>query len=410
MYYHLPPAAANVLSRLVFLAPAARRGTVAHEGSSAGMTHATLIPQVLACAGVLAALPVPCACADDVTVLKSRFYTSFLSEGAPSQSTIENDLATIQADGSWADINYSDRSRNVWPPADHLYRIEGMSKAYRTVGHFYHNHPSVQTACSNAMNFWFAARPSSDNWWWNEIGANLTLMKSLVLLETELTAGQLSSGCALLARADMSGLTGQNLVWEARITAVRGALQNSVPTVTTAMNAITSTIVITTAEGIQPDYSFQQHDETLYSGGYGAGFSADTSYFANLARGTQWAFPAPQIDIISNLLLEGQRWMTRGRMFDYGVHGRGITRKGITAAEIIPANGWMAELQTARQAEFTAFQQQLTLATPPTQPPVTGNRHFWHSDFMSHSRPGYYMSTRMYSARNYNTAPADGFP
>src|SRR5207344_3316880 len=115
--------------------------------------------------------------------------------GAKDQGTIQNYLATIQADGHWTDINYNDHSRDVWAPATHLYRVEEMAKAYRTVGHFYYNSAAVQTACSNALNYWYAHDPQSDNWWWNEIGSQLTLSKSLILLESDLTATQITNGC-----------------------------------------------------------------------------------------------------------------------------------------------------------------------------------------------------------------------
>ena len=45
----------------------------------------------------------------------------------------------------------------------------------------------------------------------------------------------------------------------------------------------------------------------------------------------------------------------------------------------------MYEMATTRQAEFLAFYNQLSQATPAKQPAITGNRHYWLSDYMSHS-------------------------
>ena len=111
-------------------------------------------------------------------------------------------------------------------PATHLYRIEDMAKAYRTVGHFYYNSAAVQTACSNALNYWYAHDPQSDNWWWNELGGNFSLMKSLILLETTLTSSQITSGCNMLARASLSR-TGTNLVWACKIVPSEGACRTA---------------------------------------------------------------------------------------------------------------------------------------------------------------------------------------
>src|ERR1051325_4612678 len=176
------------------------------------------------------------------------------------------------------------------------------------------------------------------------------LSKSLILLEGTLTAAQRTSGENILNRSQPTD-TGQNLVWEAGNQVVKNLLQNNPSGVSSNLSFITNTIVITTGEGMQPDYSFQQHGPTLYSGGYGAGFSYNCGFWANMMRGTTFAFSSAKIDLLSSHLLEGQRWMTRGRMFDYGVHGRGISRKDITGGEIIAPCTWMAELHTARESE-----------------------------------------------------------
>jgi chondroitin AC lyase len=348
--------------------------------------------------------------AQDIATLKGRFYTRFLEEGAKDQGTVANYLNTIQADGHWNDINYSDRSRTIWDPVNHLYRVEDMAKAYRTVGHYYYNSAAVQTACSNALNYWYAHDPQSDNWWWNELGTQFTLMKSLILLESALSSGQISSGCTILARATLDQ-TGTNLVWACKITSVRGCLQSNTSTVTTAINTMKNTVVITTGDGVQPDYSFHQHGTIFLSGAYGAAYSADTAFFANVTRGLQWAFPQDKIDIISGNLLDGQRWMTRGRNWDYAAIGRGISRKDQTGWELVNPSYWMYEMGTSRQGEFSAFWNQLTQNTPANQPAVTGNRHFCFSDYMAHSRPAWLMSTHMYSSRLYNTdGNTDGSP
>ena len=227
--------------------------------------------------------------ASDMTLMKSRLYGHFLEEGAPDQATIQSYLSTQLGDGSWPDINYSDRSRNVWDPVNHLYRVENMAKAYRTVGHYYYNNGSLFNGCSTGLNYWYSRDPQSDNWWWNEIGVQLTLRKPLILLESLLTSGQISSGCSILNRAD-TGQTGQNLVWAAESHVVKGLLQMDASTVSSNLSLISGTIVITTSEGVQPDYSFQQHGETLYSGGYGAGFSHDCGFWINVTRATSFGF------------------------------------------------------------------------------------------------------------------------
>src|SRR5690349_20921180 len=109
--------------------------------------------------------------------------------------------------------------------------------------------------------------------------------------------------------------------------------------------------------------------------------------------------------------------MTRGPYIDYSTTGREITREGKAAvpsagpriSSTFNANPYrldevtrkLASLNVPRSKEFAALAERL--GQSPGAPEVNGNRHFWCSDYMTHRRPGFFTSVRMFSSRLINT-------
>ncbi|MDF2441096.1 MAG: chondroitin lyase, partial [Abditibacteriota bacterium] len=173
-----------------------------------------------------------------------------------------------------------------------------------------------------------------------------------------------------------------------------------------AFRAIWSEIHIAgpNGEGIQVDWSFHQHGAVLYNGGYGAAFTSDCAQFIAYARGTRFAVADERLRLFENFLLDGQQWMVRGIFYDYSVIGRQIVRSNQTASGLLRVTNILAAAPGPRRAELANFYARLSGHANATS--LTGNRHFWMSDFMTHHRPGYYTSARMFSTRTFNT---DGY-
>ena len=104
-------------------------------------------------------------------------------------------------------------------------------------------------------------------------------------------------------------------------------LTRSTDDVAAASEAIQREIRITTAEGMQPDFSFHQHGPQLYNGGYGQRFVVDACRYATLLAGTRFAFARDKLSLLADYLLEGDRYMIRGKLLDYSANGRALTRK-----------------------------------------------------------------------------------
>jgi len=332
----------------------------------------------------------------DMVVVKQRLSERI--SGPETAAAIERLLATQEPDGTWPDIDYADGGRARWAPAGHIGRVLSLARAYASKT-LPDQSERILNAVGLALRHWYTKDYKCPNWWYNVIGVPRLLYRALLLVETELPRELVEQGLPILERARL-GMTGQNLVWVAEVTIARGCLAGDPEVVGTAFDRILNEIEIKSHEGIQADFSFWQHGNQLYSGGYGRGFSTDCPHFAALAHGTSFAFPAETVSLLSSYVLDGQQWMVRGGTFDYSACGREITRRGGgRAGSLYGACRDMASLGTARTDEFLAFAARLR-PEPGTAPePLGGHRHFWRSDFSVCHRREFYASVRMTSKR-----------
>ena len=203
-----------------------------------------------------------------------------------------------------------------------------------------------------------------------------------------------------MERSKWSKWTGQNLVWGVTLQVMRGCLEASPDIIQEAYGRMYEEIRLAKPgqEGVQADFSFHQHGPQLYSGGYGLGFASNGAEFIHHARGTRFAAPEPVVDVMKGYVLDGQQWMLRGDTFDYSAVGREITRPGKTGRSMLDAAARLAELGGGRGDELDALVTRMETAD--AECPLSGNRHFWRSDYTAHHRPGYFVSVRTASRRN----------
>ncbi|MCC6123871.1 MAG: polysaccharide lyase 8 family protein [Pirellulales bacterium] len=332
----------------------------------------------------------------DLRILHDRLLQMSIL-GDVDAVAVRSVIESLQADGSWADIDYEDPALSGWQPIGHVARILDMARAYRRSDSPLRGDEKLRKAMYAAYDFWNRKNPICRNWFSNQIGVPRMMLQILFLLEPELLPERMNAGLKILNRASIRA-TGQNLVWLAQITAARACLIGDAELCAKAYRAIADVICITDKEGIQPDLSFHQHGEQLYNGGYGLAFSNDCARIAGLLEGTRFAFPHEKIELLSRYVLDGQQWMFRGLQMDYSVHGRGISRADLTSNGMVACCEEMAKRDTPDRAKFLAFLRTLTGEDPPGAA-LVGNKHFWRSDLMVHRRPAYNASVRMPSAR-----------
>jgi len=311
-------------------------------------------------------------------------------------SQAEEHLASQRDDGSWADIDYDCDNLKDWDATRHLHRLYAMAKGwYGPESPLSKRDDALQAVC-RGLDYWYDRDPVNPNWWHNQIGAPMALGNGLLHVADVCGPERIERAVPLFERFHpASRFTGQNLVWVACIAIRHGILTRDAELASEGFSWILREVqVMPRAEGIQPDRSFYQHGLLLYSGGYGAGFICDVAKFAALASGTAYAWPEEKVKLLTELVLDGTRWMVRGRTFDPGIIGREITRPGHNAERYFSACRSLAALPGPRQAEMRAAADAAGQGSA-----VNGNRHFWCSDLMTHHRPGLYASMRLASDR-----------
>jgi len=316
-------------------------------------------------------------------------------------------LAAQLPDGSWQDVAYVDDSLRDWAAVEHLYRLRRLARLWCQAGSSWFHDGRIHAVLLRGLDAWYARNPQNPNWWWNMIGAPRALGETLLCLKGACDPAYIERAIpAFRCHEPIYRFTGQNLIWTATVMIYHGILTDDPERVEYGFYLVgRETRVCPGDEGIQPDMSFHQHGKLLYAGGYGQAFAGDVGRLLALAAGTPFALPAPIVERFARYVLDGCRWMVRGRSFDPGTTGREITRLGHTAGRFYTGLRSLAEFDHPRRVEAQA-----SAAIDPASGDalVTGNRLFWCSDFMVQQRPAYYLSVRVPSPRVVNADHAYG--
>lgn len=198
-----------------------------------------------------------------------------------SSEEIKHLISTLQMDGSWEDINYTDTKRSGWEPKIHTERILKLTKYYYQKSHALESSETSQLAnvIHLAMNFWFSKGLECKNWWYNQIGIPRTLGPAFLIFENEMSEQEKREAIKVMMNSTF-GMTGQNKVWLAGNVLIRGLLENNWELVKEAREVITSEITLGQKEGIKADWSFHQHGPQQQFGNYGLSFLGNMSFYS----------------------------------------------------------------------------------------------------------------------------------
>ncbi len=340
----------------------------------------------------------------DFWLIKARLrkqQTVLPLDGELAAACVQN----MRADGSWADVDYETNSGTVWEAREHLARLLHLARAYAKAGGDFLGDAAVREAVLRGLAFWYAGAFCNPNWWQNDIGKQLELREIALLMEAELPQERMEAVVADLQTEVPASYTGANALWIAQNVLYRGLFTHNAELVRYAVAQMAATVRMAQSmedvDGIQPDYSFTQHGRQLYSNGYGRSYFTGIAAWCFLLRDTFAAFPPQAIRLVTDLFLNGHRWMFRYDACDYGTLGREFTRQHhagrLAMQDYLPALGMLAELQEdpVRRAGLEAAMAHIR--GEQATPGVTGNRMFWRVDYMAHLRAPFFASVRMLS-------------
>ena len=340
--------------------------------------------------------------AKDLDLVTKQFREYLLKSNAtPEQKaqtikTVSEYVTALGENGAWADIDYKSKQRAAWPTSSHLSRVLQMTIAMQNGSFTDKKQDELKNVIHRAFGYWIKNDFICPNWWPNQIKVPQFITTIALLLGDQLTPEELNYITQTTLPRTKIGMTGQNRVWLAENTLVGALITRNAQQVKEAADVIFSEVIVTTKEGIQPDFSFHQHGAQLQLGNYGLAFAGDIARWSEILRGSTCEMPAEKMDIFRQFLLNGQNWVIwRGKM-DISSCGRQLAPgtpagKGAISIDIFSA---MARVDTEHAKEYTAM---VNRNKPDFINDLTGNRYFWRSDFMVHRRPDFYASVKMCS-------------
>lgn len=327
---------------------------------------------------------------EELRQLHKNVLTNLLSDEVDAEE-ISEVYSSLQNNGTWADIDYPSKTRGSWSPRNHLNRLLDLVKAYQNPGSDLYQKKEVSVKIHAALNHWLNNDFQSPNWWHPVIGTPLLLNPILILMEPELSAEQLEKAKPILNRCEI-GRTGQNKVWQSGNVIMTSLLTKDAEMIEKASASIKEELVVSTNEGVQPDWSYHQHGPQLQFGNYGLSYVGDMIKWISILRETPFKFDESKVEILRNYLLQGQQWVVWKNIMDISACGRQI---GPDQPEKKAES--LSRSFIKMESLDPDFAEQYKMANDYKN--LVGNKHFWRSDIQIQRTPNYYFSVKMASKR-----------
>ncbi len=343
---------------------------------------------------MLLSLLLPVFCLAQYPASLNQLHQNVMDDIMASPANMEQTgklLDDLQPNGAWPDIDYANKERGGWLPARHLSNLLEIAKAWQTKGSKYDHKKPVLDKFSKALDYWLTNDFQCPNWWYPEIGVPMILGPVLLVMEQELSPQQISLGVKILDRAKI-GMTGQNKVWLSGNVLLKSLLLKDEETIRKAAASIQEELVVSTKEGVQPDWSYHQHGPQIQFGNYGLAYVGDMIKWIQILRNTPFSFDETKVAILRNYLLEGLRWVTWKDRMDISSCGRQLfpDSPAQKARSVASALQKMQQLDPQNASLYRQAADDTTL---------NGNRHYWRSDYQIQRTPAYFFSLKMSSER-----------
>lgn len=320
-----------------------------------------------------------------------RNIINYYFEEIADSDDLQEIYSTLSDEGTWPDIDYPSKTRGAWSPRIHLSRLLDLVIVYQKPGTDFYQKSEVSKRLHLALNYWLDNDFTSPNWWHPVIGTPMLLNPILILMEPELTKIQIQKAMPILNRCKI-GRTGQNKVWQSGNVLLTSMLSRNSEMIKKAAASIQEELVMSTEEGVQPDWSYHQHGPQLQFGNYGLSYVGDMQKWIQILRKTPFRFDEDKVEILRNYLLKGQQWVTWKNEMDISACGRqiGPDEPQKKAERLASFYRKMEKLDPEFASEYQKANDYKNLV---------GNKHFWRSDIQIQRCPEYYFSVKMSSNR-----------
>lgn len=335
----------------------------------------------------------------DTVINRYRDYLLRTVHVQPNQIT--HWVETISSNGQWPDINYKDETRADWQLWAHLKRLDTLSIVWSDQASIYYHDDAIWRVINLALNNWLKHKYQNPNWWHNQIGIPQCMQDIIILLRDTLSPLQLQQALEVMDQLHVQkNGAGANLIWSADLGFHYGALTDDTSMMDDCQQLLLNEIHISTGDGLQPDYSFHQHNSRLQTYQYGKAFLITNIRLAWELQNTRWAFPRNKINLLTNFLLNCWQWMARGINTVPGTMDRSVSRVGeLRSPDIRYLLPFLRELAPEKTKAF-----KILTTHQNGEGSLVGFRHFPYSDFVAYQNKNFSFFLKTISTR---TLPAE---
>lgn len=332
-----------------------------------------------------------------------------------TDKSTEEYLAILQPNGAFSDIDYADRTRTKWFPVTHLDRLKSMIISYTSPSSKYYKNQSLYENILKMFSFWYDTNPTSTNWYFQQIGAPQRMGVLLILMRSgeqqlpkELEKKLLDRMEEIGGRPDQKGSlgTGANKLDIATHWIYRACLLEDADMLQFGVDQVYMPVFVTTGEGLQYDYSYQQHGKQLYIGGYGLVFIEGLASIASYMVDTPYQMPEDKLNMLSEFVRNTYLPSIRGKFIMYNIIGRSMTRQEILDhTPFVEVLEQMKFIDKNNQSSYQDAIDRIQGKQSPSFNLKARNKHYWTSDYTQHTRPSYTFDVRgssIFTARNEN--------
>lgn len=340
---------------------------------------------------------------NDIEIIRKRVVAEMLIPGINNQQ-VRKLVDSINPDGTWPGINYTDTSRTGFQHSRHLDNLVQLSRAYVKNGSSFKGDKKVKKTIDLALDYWTANDFICENWWNNEIGTPNALMQVLLMMDKNLTEKQVSKTLPIVKRSHLGA-------WGARESGDRikiGGIQaktalyyRDIQEFEYVIKVIEGQIKFVTGRGMQYDYSFHHRDDRVNNTlSYGLDYSDAFAEWVHYTTGTKYKFSEKPLQQLIDYYLDGIcKMMPYGKYPDPGATNRDISRPGSLRVFSTTTPERLIAVTDYRKSELEQIirnRKGEELKSP------SYGRFFWDSEYYTHQRDKYFTSVRMFSSRNAN--------
>jgi len=353
---------------------------------------------------------------DEFDIVRKNIVNNLKAQTKTTTQAIAALQESQQADGSWADIQYTDDRITLWTPIRHLHQIKeyciAINKGYNR---------KLDERIVAGLNYWLKAAPKSKNWWYNDIATPQALGEILMLIDEAKVSYPKTTKDALLEsmkRGDPYKQTGANKLDIAMHYLYRACASKDAVLMDAAVNQLFASIAFSNQEGLQTDYSYFQHGKQLYLAGYGAVFLTGEYKAATAVMNTRFALSKEKQNLLHTYLTETFLRAIRGRYSDFNIEGRSISRPDMLDKKNAVLDGYAentaAMLSLAKNINSSGARviDAAIARIEERQSPAFGisayHKQFYRADYTLHQRKTYSFNIRAVSARTRRTESGNG--